>query len=117
MPSFTDSLDRLNKSANYMRGTLSDASKLSGNSRWFTRAALDTPANLPQLIRDIDNSELGLFTLVTPDSPAGTGVTHAEITRIEHHTATPLRKARTMVQAKEPDPEVYAKTALRYLDR
>ncbi|KAF8552533.1 hypothetical protein OG21DRAFT_114974 [Imleria badia] len=90
----------------------------------FTRAVLDTA--LGDLIRDIDASELGLFTLVpAPDAEVrkqpDNGPRRGEISRVAFHGATPLRKqpARRddMLRPKEYEPEVYAHAALKYLDR
>ena len=101
----------------------------------FTRAMLETP--LGDLIRDVDPSEIGLFTLV----PSTSSITHpsivsedlnasahasqrAEIARIALPIATPLRKpppgTRRGEDGKritEHDPEVYINAALRLLDR
>lgn len=90
----------------------------------FTRAVLDT--TLGDLIRDIDASELGLFTLVpAPDAEVrkqpDNGSRRGEISRVAFPGATPLRKqpARRddMFKPKEYEPEVYAHAALKYLDR
>lgn len=89
----------------------------------FTHAILTT--ELGDLIRDVDSSEFGLFFIKTPS----TAVAHdketrnqsgVEITRAEFHGATPLRKPigrRDDVKPNEPSPEVYAKAALKYMDR
>lgn len=94
----------------------------------FTRALLET--DLGDLIRDIDPTELGLFTLVQPtqSAPAHTqedasSVTKTEITRVEFPGATPLRRppARRArddpARPREHEPEVYAQAALKYLER
>jgi hypothetical protein len=125
----------------------------------FTTAVLSTP--LGNLIRDIDPSELGLFTLVNPTGPPastsssslpvpgqpkirirGGGTISTEhqdatllaaapkISRTEFHGATPLRRSHHHDEGKrralgktaasivvDPEPEVYALAALKYLDR
>ncbi|EIN11571.1 hypothetical protein PUNSTDRAFT_141898 [Punctularia strigosozonata HHB-11173 SS5] len=117
MPSLTDSLDRINKATNAIHDVVSGTSRPSRSAGWFARAVLETPTNLPDLIRDIDDSELGLFTLIPPDPVAGSNGTRPEITRMAHHAATPLRKQKSTVQAKAPNPEIFVEAAQRQLDR
>lgn len=122
MPSLSDRIDRLTATAKAIRA--SAAVIVPGNIP-FTRAVLDTA--LGDLIRDIDASELGLFTLVpAPDADVrkqpDNGPRRGEISRVEFPGATPLRKqpgARRegMLRPKEYEPEVYAHAALKYLDR
>lgn len=97
----------------------------------FTRAILST--SLGDLIRDIDPSELGLFTLVQQPQPGSApaavrghegeagGSSAGEITRVGFVGATPLRKPPMRKdgtqQAREHEPEVYAHAALKYLDK
>lgn len=129
MPSLSDHIDRLANTARSIRSaatvTASSAAPI-GNA--FTAAVLDTP--LGDLIRDADPSELGLFTLLPPapvarhpgarePDPMGPP---AEIARVEVVSATPLRKHPTVrredvLRPKEPEPEVYAEAALKYLER
>ncbi|KAF9264232.1 hypothetical protein L218DRAFT_1076776 [Marasmius fiardii PR-910] len=90
----------------------------------FTRALLFT--ELGDLIRDIDPAELGLFSVSNSSAPpahekdARTPST-LEISRVEFHGATPLRK--TQVRKENPQkpkeilPEVYARAALKCIDR
>jgi hypothetical protein len=124
MPSITDHIDRLTTT---MKSVKASASTITQHNRPnpFTKAVLTTP--LGDLIRDIDPSELGLFTLVPPLRQQPRVNTQAggppEITRVEVVSATPLRKhtlARrrdVSVQHKEPEPEVFAEAALKYIDR
>ncbi|KAG1746080.1 hypothetical protein EDB19DRAFT_2023448 [Suillus lakei] len=77
---------------------------------------------LGDLIRDIDSSELGLFTLVHPPSHVPTeSEARGVISRVEFPGATPLRKPpsrrQEMTKPREYEPEVYAQAALKYLDR
>ncbi|KAI0051252.1 hypothetical protein FA95DRAFT_1602923 [Auriscalpium vulgare] len=116
MPSLSDHIDRLTQTARVIRTSAADTAASPHSP--FSEAVLITP--LGDLIRDIDPSELGLFTLVTPDEPTPTAPT--EVTRIEVVSATPLRKhpARrddAILRPREPEPEVYAEAAIKYLDR
>ncbi|KAH9940528.1 uncharacterized protein BXZ73DRAFT_88747 [Epithele typhae] len=91
----------------------------------FTHAVLQAP--LGDIIRDIDPTEIGLFSLVHPSQPtipeAEPG--NIEITRVEFLGATPLRKPPSSRAGnaggargpREHGPEVYANAALKYLDR
>ncbi|KAG1870399.1 hypothetical protein C8R48DRAFT_746809 [Suillus tomentosus] len=86
----------------------------------FTTAILNTA--LGDLIRDIDSSELGLFTLVHPPSHVPTeSEARGVISRVEFSGATPLKKPpsrrQEMTKPREYEPEVYAQAALKYLDR
>ncbi|ESK92943.1 hypothetical protein Moror_9016 [Moniliophthora roreri MCA 2997] len=90
----------------------------------FTRAVLFT--ELGDLIREIDPSELGLFSVSnTSKAPSHDKDIHVqsdlEITRVEFHGATPLRKPQTRreeaLKTKEVLPEVYAHAALKCIDR
>jgi len=85
---------------------------------------LSTP--LGDLIRDIDPSELGLFTLLPPPpQPAAPhqNVQVPGIARVEVVSATPLRKYPAVqrrdvfAEPKKPPPEVFAEAALKYIDR
>ncbi|KAI0633628.1 hypothetical protein C8Q77DRAFT_1217966 [Trametes polyzona] len=123
MSSLADHIDRLSGIALSIRAAASPPPR-SSIPGTFTRAILDTP--LGDLIRDIDPSEIGLFTLVEPQKPiiADVEPTNVEIGRVEFLGATPLRKPPSSRHAKpdgprprEHDPEVYANAALKYLDR
>jgi hypothetical protein len=121
MPSITDQIDRLTTT---MKSVKASASAITQHNhpRLFTRSVLTAP--LGDLIRDIDPSELGLFTLLPPPQQQSRVNTQSrpppEITRIEVVSATPLRKHQrrnVLVQPKEPEPEVFAEAALKYIDR
>lgn len=138
MSTLTDHVDRLAHLANAIRANASAAGRqedrgpfASGSSSAgpFTRAVLQTP--LGDLIRDIDPSELGLFTVVQPSQHVGSYVVqdngasgpNTEITRIALPIATPLRRppaTRKREDGQKPgehEPEVYAHAALKFLDR
>ncbi|KAH7908607.1 hypothetical protein BJ138DRAFT_1115696 [Hygrophoropsis aurantiaca] len=125
MPSLSDQIDHLASAA---KSISSSAQAINaGDGGTFTRAVLSTP--LGDLIRDIDSSELGLFTVVQPARPAGQvppdidarGIRRGEISRVEFTGATPLKKPPSrrdeMLKPVDFEPEVYAQAALKYLDR
>ena len=120
MPSLTDHIDRLTRT---IKSTKDSASAIAQNNHSgpFTRAVLSVP--LGDLIRDIDPSELGLFTLVPPPRVTTQSRPPQEVTRVEVVSATPLRKHPSaqrrdvLFPSKEPEPEVFAEAALKYIDR
>jgi hypothetical protein len=131
MPSLLDNIDRFSYTAQQIQST-SKTIRTNTKSGCFSRAVLQLP--LGDRARDIDASELGLFTLVS--QPAATAQPGAadnedapppvvgEIARAEIPAATPLRKptgGRTAnglrEKEKEKPPEVYVEAALKYLDR
>jgi hypothetical protein len=123
MPSITDHIDRLTTTSKSVKASASAITQ-HDHPRPFTRSVLTAP--LGDLIRDIDPSELGLFTLVpSPLQPRVNTQTRPpqEITRVEVVSATPLRKHPSahrrdvLIQPKEPEPEVFAEAALKYIDR
>lgn len=93
----------------------------------YVCAVLRTP--LGDLARDVDASEIGLFTLVpnatapsTAGDDAGASATQkGSVARVEFPGATPLRRpAGALKHARrenDKEPEVYAEAALKYLDR
>ena len=117
-------IDRLSHAARTIRDSSTSLTPLAEPGP-FTHALLY--ADLGDLVRDIDPSELGLFTLVQPPvAPrVETSVPQAlEVARIDIVSATPLRKP----PAPRPDaprggapgehePEVYARAALNFIDR
>ncbi|EKM54026.1 uncharacterized protein PHACADRAFT_145606 [Phanerochaete carnosa HHB-10118-sp] len=136
MSTLSEHVDRLAHLANAIRANATAAGRqeggrvASGSSAGpFTRAVLQT--HLGDLIRDIDPSELGLFTLVQPSQPGATYVAQedappgpkAEITRVALPIATPLRRPPANYKREEGqkpgehEPEVYAHAALKFLDR
>lgn len=123
MASLSDRIDHLTTAARAIRTSAAAITSSQGDAIPFTRAVLDTA--LGDLIRDIDASELGLFTLIPPPDAdvrkqPDNGTRRGEISRVEFHGATPLRKQpakRDMLRPKEYEPEVYAHAALKYLDR
>ncbi|KAF8160995.1 hypothetical protein B0H34DRAFT_795838 [Crassisporium funariophilum] len=123
MASLSDQIDRLTRNTRAIKITAQqiDAphNQLPGT---FTRAVLNTP--LGNLIRDIDPSELGLFSLV--DAPSNnayekTGSARQEsgVKRTEFSGATPLRKhpSSRREDKQDIDPEIYAHAALKYVDK
>lgn len=137
MSSLTDYVDRLSSLASSIRtsacaaGRSTDNVSLPSSSAGpFTRAVLETP--LGDLIRDIDPSEIGLFTIVQPSTHATAQTTEedapvqkAEIARVTFPVATPLRRPPSTMHPRRDDgqkpgeyePEVYANAALKFLDR
>ncbi|KAI0768667.1 hypothetical protein BD413DRAFT_614186 [Trametes elegans] len=123
MASLADHVDRISALALSIRAAAAAPPRATIPGA-FTRAVLDAP--LSDLIRDIDPSEIGLFTLVQPQQPVvpEVEVTNVEIGRVAFLGATPLRKPPAPKHGRadgqrprEHDPEVYAKAALKYLDR
>ncbi|KAG6854062.1 hypothetical protein C0991_011040 [Blastosporella zonata] len=106
MASLSDQIDRLTRNTRAIKATTAHASiNVDGP---FTRAVLS--ASLGDLIRDVDPSELGLFSL--PES---------EITRAEFSGTTPLKNQHSrredIQKQKDYDPEIYAEAALKCIDR
>ncbi|KAG1777023.1 hypothetical protein EV702DRAFT_299960 [Suillus placidus] len=117
MPSLSDQIDHLTSLSKSIKA---NADGFPASDGLFTIAVLNTP--LGDLIRDIDSSELGLFTLVHPPSHVPTeSEARGVISRVEFPGATPLRKPPSRRQEttkpREYEPEVYAQAALKYLDR
>ncbi|KZV61760.1 hypothetical protein PENSPDRAFT_643007 [Peniophora sp. CONT] len=117
-------IDRLSHAARTIRDSSSSLTPLAEPGP-FTRALLE--ADITDLVRDIDPSEIGLFTLVQPPiAPRAESNTAPppEVARIDIVSATPLRKP----PAPRPDaprggapgehePEVYARAALNFIDK
>ncbi|KAI9442522.1 hypothetical protein H4582DRAFT_2202611 [Lactarius indigo] len=122
MPSITDHINRLNQTTRLIKSA-ANAINQSSHSGPFSTSVLDTP--LGDLIRDIDPSELGLFTLLPPPQPAAPhqNAQVPGIARVEVVSATPLRKypaaqrRDVFTEPKKPPPEVFAEAALKYIDR
>ncbi|KAH9083889.1 hypothetical protein EDB83DRAFT_2254749 [Lactarius deliciosus] len=122
MPSITDHIDRLNQTTRIIKSA-ANAINQSSHAGPFSRSVLSTP--LGDLIRDIDPSELGLFTLLPPSQPAAPNQNAQVpgIARVEVVSATPLRKypaahrRDVFTEPKKPPPEVFAEAALKYIDR
>lgn len=121
MAFLSDQIDRLSKctrAINVAAGSIAGPSQ----SQSFTAAVLRAPLN--QLIRPIDDTEIGLFSLADPNlghERTIPGRPAPELTRIEFQVATPLRRTHTRRddggKLKEEDPEVYAHAAFKYIDR
>ena len=89
---------------------------------FYTNAVLRTP--LADLIREVDPSEVGLFTLVPPSSYGASTAEEGEpgsathVTRVDLPSATPLRpRTGREMKPQDHEPEVYANAALKFLDR
>lgn len=89
---------------------------------FYTNAVLRTP--LADLIREVDPSEVGLFTLVPPSSYGASTAEEGEpgsathVTRVDLPSATPLRpRTGREIKPQDHEPEVYANAALKFLDR
>lgn len=131
MPSLFDNIDRFSYTAEQIQSTSHTILSNTRSAR-FSRAVLRLP--LGDRARDIDASELGLFTIVS--HPAATTQrrpgdednapppTLGEVARVGVPAATPLRKPvggrlgpGMKERVKEKEPEVYAEAAMKYLDR
>ncbi|KAG2072313.1 hypothetical protein BDR04DRAFT_1051777 [Suillus decipiens] len=117
MPSLSDQIDHLTSLSKSIKAS---ADGFPTSDGLFTKAVLNTA--LGDLIRDIDSSELGLFTLVHPPSHVPTeSEARGVISRVEFPGATPLKnppsRRQEITKPKEYEPEVYAQAALKYLDR
>lgn len=134
MSNLADYVERLSHIASSLATSASSIGRSTDNGQNpagpFTRAVLDTP--LGDLIRDIDTSEIGLFTLVQPSTHARAQTPQddaptqkAEVARVSLPVATPLRRPPAASDYRrqdgqrqgEYDPEVYANAALKFLDR
>ncbi|EJD03261.1 uncharacterized protein FOMMEDRAFT_146881 [Fomitiporia mediterranea MF3/22] len=125
MPTLLDHVDRFTYTAQTIKSVTKAASELHPSP--YVRAVLRTP--LGDLARDVDTSELGLFTLVPDASPLSApsddvGASAAQkgsVARVEFPGATPLRKpagaSKHGRRENDKEPEVYAEAALKYLDR
>jgi len=131
MTSLAGQIDRLSRNTKAIKATAAttaiwhnqqpSAFRIPGP---FTSALLSV--HLGDLIRDIDPSELGLFSLTSPtpshhlreqDAP---GAPATGVTRTEFPAPTPLRRPASQRDIPKPhdiDPQIYAKAALKYIDR
>lgn len=121
MSNLADLIDRLSSTMKSIRSTAAEISNPYVDSEGpFIRAVLHT--SLGDLIREVDPSELGLFTLVAPTAVPHQEKLKDEIARVEFPGATPLKRSAAArrddaMRIKELEPEVYAQAALKYLDR
>lgn len=117
MRSLADHIDILNRNTKNITNLAYKSSLNSSSTGPFTGAILQS--HLGDLIRDIDPSELGLFSLVQPQR-ASIQENPPEIERVNFHGATPLRKHNPRhddTSRREMDPEIYAEAAMKYMDR
>jgi hypothetical protein len=120
MGTVLDHVDRLSRHAQSLNAI--SASILSENpiAGPFTKAVLHSP--LEYLIRDVEPGETSLFTLAQDTSAHPNAVEEYDITvgRVPFTGATPLKRRPGKDASrpdKEPEPEIYAQAALKYLDR
>ncbi|KAJ4468211.1 hypothetical protein J3R30DRAFT_1684714 [Lentinula aciculospora] len=121
MAALSDHIDRLTHNTRSIKSTTASCGS-SGTGR-FSRAILT--AELGDLIRDVDSSELGLLTITNPSNAVAhdketRNQSGVEITRAEFLGATPLRRTtgrRDESKPRELLPEVYGEAALKYMDR
>jgi hypothetical protein len=130
MTSLAGQIDRFSRNTKAIKATAATTAishdKQPSNFRIpgpFTSAVLNT--HLGDLIRDIDPSELGLFSLISP-TPSHfreqdvQGASITGVTRTEFPAPTPLRKPASQRDLPKPndiEPEIYAKAASKYIDR
>jgi hypothetical protein len=121
-------IDRLSTAASAINKVAKSAAKQSEPGPFYR--ALVT-RDIQSVIRDVDETELGLFTLpsLQVGSTGSTEQASSKIPELETNTivnvdrvnvveATPLRERKRRVRsrdAEEYDPEVYAEAALRLL--
>ncbi|PBK91336.1 hypothetical protein ARMGADRAFT_1013788 [Armillaria gallica] len=110
MASLSDQIDRLSRTSKATAITAATVA-VSPDVAPFATAVLDT--QLGDLIRDVDPSELGLFSLVVPHSEQDARGDIPKLARSGFPGATPLKPT----TRREVDPEVYAHAALKYIDR
>lgn len=114
MPTLVDTIDRLAGATSSIRRNLRDATPYTSGPY---STALFNP-DIQSVIRDIDESEIGLFSLDTQPLVVETAVPEVTVSRAKTVEATPLRKRRVRTrEVEEYDPEVYAEAALRYLHK
>ncbi|KAL5523982.1 hypothetical protein ACEPAG_8155 [Sanghuangporus baumii] len=125
MPTLLDHIDRFTYTAQSIQTAARNTSEPLPSP--YVRAVLRTP--LGDLARDVDTSELGLFTLVpnasapsaSGDDSGASAAQKGSIARVEFPGATPLRRpagaSKHLRRENDKEPEVYAQAALKYLDR
>lgn len=118
MSSLLDTLDRFNNASSSIR-SLASSQPPRTEPGPFTSAILQR--TLHDLLREADESEYGVFTLVRDpsDTPQAGVIAQGKIGRREFRGATPL-KAKRVPRAGtngEEEPEVYIEAAVKYLDR
>lgn len=114
----SDQIDRLTQRTRSIKAVAQQTAHTDAPariSRPFTYAVLN--AEIGQLIRDVDSTELGLFTLKRTSSDPETHEGHLK--RVDFVGATPLRRtaARRDERVPEIPPEVHARSALKLLHR
>ncbi|KAF7782470.1 hypothetical protein Agabi119p4_1846 [Agaricus bisporus var. burnettii] len=115
MRSLADHIDILGRNTKNITTLVDNASRNPLSTGPFANAILQ--CHLGDLIRDVDPSELGLFSLVQPQRNS---MQEKEVERINFHGATPLRRPHSRHDDKsrrDAGPEIYAKAAMKYMDR
>jgi hypothetical protein len=120
MTSLAGQIDRFSHNTKAIKTTAATTAISYKQPTPFTSAVLS--AHLGDLIRDIDASELGLFSLInhTPGNfreQNAQGVHITEVTRVDIPAPTPLRKPRDIPKQSDIEPEIYAQAALKYIGR
>jgi hypothetical protein len=129
MSALLQHIDQLTHLSSNLSSTSTSITAASGP---FTHAVIHAP--LQHLIRDADHSELALFTLApTSNTTTAPGTTQTRdrdrdlaLERVPFAGATPLKRrplrhkpdsTATQPKQEEIDPQIYARAALKYLDR
>lgn len=115
MRSLADHIDILGRNTKNITTLVDNASRNPLSTGPFANAILQ--CHLGDLIRDVDPSELGLFSLVQPQRNS---MQEKEVERINFHGATPLRRPHSRhddMSRRDAGPEIYAKAAMKYMDR
>jgi hypothetical protein len=115
MRSLADHIDLLSRNTKNITTLGENASRSPLSAGPFANAILQS--HLGDLIRDVDPSELGLFSLLQPQRSSAQ---EKEVERINFHGATPLRRPHPRhddMSRRDVDPEIYAKAAMKYMDR
>lgn len=115
----SDQIDRLNqrtRAINAVAAQTAHTDLPTRISRPFTHAVLN--AEIGQLIRDVDSTEFGLFTLAKRAS-SDPSTHEGHLKRVDFVGATPLKKNASRRDDKPPEiaPEIHAQSALKLLHR
>ncbi|KAG2015953.1 hypothetical protein CC2G_009171 [Coprinopsis cinerea AmutBmut pab1-1] len=113
----SDQIDRLSQRTRSIKSTASQIASGGPDTRLFTHAVLY--AQLGDLIRDVDSTEIGLFVLESASSKYEADAQAAQVKRIDFVGATPLRRnpQRRQDRQRDLEPEEYAQAALKCLHR
>jgi hypothetical protein len=108
-----DSLNRRTRSIKAVASQIAPTAPSTRSSNPFTHAVLY--AEIGDLIRDVEATELGLFTLIK--STGANDPNERQLRRVDFVGATPLKRipARREERVAEVPPEVYTEAALKFL--